>query len=153
MAVLATEGHPGIWVSPLELERARISYTVDTLEVLRAEHPGATLDWIIGDDHLARLEGWRNLPRILELANFAVLTRDPREAQSVASGPAGLTFLDDPTNRTSHGAIVRTHSPAVPVSATEIRNRVRAGESIDGFVDPRVSRYIQHNRLYREGHL
>jgi nicotinate-nucleotide adenylyltransferase len=148
MAVLATDARDGIWVSPIELERAQTSYTVDTLGALTVEYPGATLEWIIGDDHLPGLEGWRNLPRILELANFALLTRDA--GSSALGGPAGLPLLDDTVSRPTHGAIVRTRSPAVPVSATEIRNRVRAGESIDGFVDPRVSRYIQHNRLYRE---
>jgi nicotinate-nucleotide adenylyltransferase len=150
MAVLATEALDEVWVSPIELERGRTSYTVDTLEALSDGYPGASLDWIIGEDNLSGLEAWRNLPRILELANFAVLTRDTGER--VLTGPAGLPLLDDSAGCPSYGVIIRTHSPAVPVSATEIRNRVRAGQSIDGFVDPRVSRYIQHNRLYREGH-
>jgi nicotinic acid mononucleotide adenylyltransferase len=39
----------------------------------------------------------------------------------------------------------------VPISSTEIRRRVRAGEPIDAFVDPLVSRYIHHYGLYKEG--
>lgn len=57
-----------------------------------------------------------------------------------------------PADRPPYGAIVYAQNAAVPVSATDIRRRVRAGESIDGLVDPRVSRYIQRNRLYQETH-
>lgn len=145
MTVLATEGERAVFVSPIELERGEISYTVDTLEALRAMHPGDTLDWIIGDDNLAGLEAWRNLPRIFELANFVVLTRGnealPAELQARVTTPEA---------RSAHGNIVFAHNATVPVSSTAIRNRVRAGEPIDAFVDPRVSRYIHHYRLYQE---
>ena len=132
MAVLATESIGDLYVSSWELEREGTSYTVDTLEYLRTEYPDATLDWIIGDDNLARLGEWKQIDRIFELANFVVLTR---------VAPAILPTI--PT-------IKYAHNTTIPVSSTEIRRRIRAGESIDALVDPRVSRYIQHNRLYQE---
>jgi nicotinate-nucleotide adenylyltransferase len=147
MAVLATEAVEMIWVTPLELERGATSYTVETLELLRAEYPQATLDWIIGDDNLARLDEWKRLDRIFELANFAVLWRlarpddIPAQHRSRVSSPAG---------RGKNGSIVFAENATVPVSSTEIRRRIRAGEPIGGLVDPRVSHYIEHNRLYRE---
>jgi nicotinic acid mononucleotide adenylyltransferase len=49
--------------------------------------------------------------------------------------------------------IIFAHNPTVPVSSTEIRRRVRAGEPIDAFVDPLVSRYIHHYGLYKEGQI
>src|SRR6185436_5736882 len=70
MTVLATLERDEMFVLTLELERGAISYTVDTLEVLRARHPDDTLDWIIGDDNLAQLLDWKSLDRIFELANF-----------------------------------------------------------------------------------
>jgi len=75
MAVLATESIETIDVSTQELDRGKISYTVETLELLRAGYPQATLDWIIGDDNLFQLSEWKRIDRIFELANFAVLTR------------------------------------------------------------------------------
>lgn len=132
MAVLATEQFDDIHVSSWELEREGTSYTVDTLEHLRSEYPDATLEWIIGDDNLARLNEWKRLDRIFELANFVVLTR---------VAPAILPAMP---------SIKYAHNAMIPISSTEIRQRVRAGESIDALVDPRVSRYIQHNRLYQE---
>ena len=145
MVVLATESLDGIHVSTRELDRAAISYTVDTLEELRASEPDATLDWIIGDDNLADLGAWKNIDRIFELANFVVLTRGRHEtpeelrARVTSAGARG-----------SSGGIIFASNPAIPVSSTEIRTRIRAGEPITDLVDPRVSRYIQHNRLYQE---
>ncbi|HEX3108087.1 MAG TPA: nicotinate (nicotinamide) nucleotide adenylyltransferase [Thermoanaerobaculia bacterium] len=146
MAALATESIDDVWVSSWELEREGVSYTVDTLEHLRSEYPDATLDWIIGDDNLARLGEWKRIDRIFELANFVVLTR-------LANGDDGAATPDcvcDAATRPPHGAIAYAENATVPISSTEIRRRVRAGESIDALVDPRVSRYIQHNRLYQE---
>lgn len=146
MAILATESLRDVFVSPRELDRGTISYTVDTLEQLREEHPQATLDWIIGDDNLARLDEWKRLDRILELANFAVLLR----SEAGVVNPSLKHRISAPRQRGASGSIVLARNPMVPISATEVRRRVQAGEAITELVDPRVSRYIQHNQLYRE---
>ncbi|HUP47440.1 MAG TPA: nicotinate-nucleotide adenylyltransferase [Thermoanaerobaculia bacterium] len=147
MAVLATESLEDIYVSPRELDRGAISYTVDTLEELRAEHPTATLDWVIGDDNLEQLMAWKNIDRIFELANFVVLARgfDPHPVPERFRHRVGR-----PEQRRRNGGIVFAANPAVPVSSTEIRRRIRAGEPVAELVAPRVWRYIQHNRLYQE---
>ena len=146
MAVLGTEGHEDLHVSPRELERGSISYTVETLQQLRSEHPGATLDWVIGDDNLEKLLEWKSIDTIFQLANFAVLRR------GAADAPGALRErIADADARGSHGCIVFARNAMVPVSSTEIRRRVRDGESIDDLVPPRVSRYIQRNGLYRKG--
>ena len=135
MAALATRNDDGLFVSDQELERGGISYTVDTLEQLRARHPHDTFDWIIGDDNVRQLGSWRAVGRIVALARFVVLTR--------AGG--GQPPAEVPRER-----IVFARNDLVPVSSTEIRKRVREGQSIDAFVDPLVSRYIHHYGLYKE---
>ena len=150
MAVLATESIDGVHVSPRELDRPTISYTVDTLEEMRRETPDATLDWIIGDDNLEELGAWKNIARIFELANFVVLTRasDGRPQSRVPSAFADR--ITTAAQRRQCGGIVFAANATVPVSSTEIRRRVRSGEPIADLVHPRVSRYIHHNRLYQE---
>jgi nicotinate-nucleotide adenylyltransferase len=147
MAVLATESVEIVRVSPQELERGRISYTVETLELLRSEYPKATLDWIIGDDNLAELGAWKQIDRIFELANFVVLARLTTHEDVP---PQFRTHVAPAESRGMCGHIVFAENQTVVVSSTEIRRRVRAGEPITHLVDPRVSRYIDHNRLYRE---
>jgi nicotinate-nucleotide adenylyltransferase len=144
MAVLATHDDPRFEVSKLELERDAISYTVDTLESLRASLPDCSLEWVIGDDNLALLPEWKSLDRIFELANFVVLARDGSRAL-----PAGLeSRVATPENRGRAGAIVFADNPRIEVSATDIRRRVATGEHFEDFVDRRVAEYISRNRLY-----
>ena len=138
MTVLGTEMHEDLFVSPRELERGFISYTVDTLGELRREYPEATLDWIIGDDNLEKLLDWKSIDTIFELANFVVLTR------GAAGVPPALQHRAD--------RFTFAQNPTIPISSTEIRRRLAAGVPIDDLVPPRVSRYIQHNGLYRKAH-
>ncbi|HWW62579.1 MAG TPA: nicotinate (nicotinamide) nucleotide adenylyltransferase [Thermoanaerobaculia bacterium] len=147
MAALATLDHDAMFVLPLELERGAVSYTVDTLEELRAAYVDDTLDWIIGDDNLAQLHEWKSIERIFALANFVVLARGAAEVP-----PALASRVVDAVKRPKCGAVVLAHNRAVPVSSTEIRRRIHAGEPIGDLVDPRVSRYIQHYGLYKEEH-
>jgi nicotinate-nucleotide adenylyltransferase len=156
MAALAIRDHEMLYVSPIELDRGGISYSVDTLEELHRLYPGASFDWIIGDDNLADLDRWKDPERLFTLARFVVLTRRGvgggewevgAEKASGSSAPTPHSQLPTPPN------LVFAHNPTVPISSTEIRSRVRAGQPIDAFVDPLVSRYIHHYGLYKEGQL
>lgn len=146
MTALAIAGHDALFADPRELERGAVSYTVDTLAELRDEHRDATLDWIIGDDNLAKLLEWKSIDTIFSLANFTVLTRGAH-----ALLPALQERVTTPENRPTNGAITFAENAMVPVSSTEVRRRVRDGESIAGLVPPGVSRYIHHYGLYRKG--
>ena len=138
MAVLATRNDASLFVSPVELERGGVSYTVETLQELHEIHPGATFDWIIGDDNVSQLLSWKHPERLFALARFVVLARH---------GPAPAPEL---AQRVTEGRLIYADNLSVLVSSTDIRQRVRTGQSIDGLVDPAVARYIEHNGLYKE---
>ena len=135
MAALATRNDDQLFVSAIELERGGTSYSVETLEAFHVEYPDAAFDWIIGDDNVEQLPAWKSPERLFKLARFVVLTRGGAKVPPQLTAP--LLFAENAT---------------VAISSTEIRNRVRAGQTIDGFVDPLVSRYIHHYGLYKEGH-
>lgn len=146
MTAVATLHDPSLFVSPMELERGAVSYTVDTLEQLRGEHPGATLDWVIGDDNLATLLEWRSIDRIFDLANFTVLVR----GGGIVPEPLRHR-VRDARDRATNGALALVENPVVPISSTDVRARVQRDEPIDALVPPAVSRYIDHYGLYRKG--
>ncbi|HSN69542.1 MAG TPA: nicotinate (nicotinamide) nucleotide adenylyltransferase, partial [Thermoanaerobaculia bacterium] len=143
MAALATSGDVRLTLSDIELMRGSISYTVDTLEELRAAHPGSSLEWVIGDDNLELLVKWRNLERILELANFVVLRREERAIPAAFEDRVVAA-----AGRPRAGTVIPVPSPLVPISATEIRARVGRGEPISGLVAPAVEEYILKYGLY-----
>jgi nicotinate-nucleotide adenylyltransferase len=152
MAAVATVDHDGLLVSPLELERGAISYTVDTLTALREQYPEATLDWIIGDDNLGKLLEWKSIDTIFTLANFTVLTRLAGTANALQVPAPLASRLTVAKERARAGAIAFAENATVPVSSTEVRRRVREGLPVDELVPPVVARYIQQYELYRKGH-
>ena len=75
MVRIAVPGHAGFEVSDIEVARPGISYTVDTLEALQSLHPDAELFFIIGEDSIPELPGWRHTQRILEVARVVAVNR------------------------------------------------------------------------------
>ncbi len=140
MVRLAIAGHPHFGLVTLEVEREGPSYSDVTLAALREERPGAELVFILGQDTLADLPNWHAPERVLELATLAVAGRagDGGTAASEAL-PGGL-----------RGRFIWLDMPPVNVSATDIRERVRAGRSIEGLVPDAVREYIAAENLYRD---
>ena len=128
-------------VSELELHREGPSYTVDTLAQLRANAPHDELVLILGGDIAAGLADWHRPEGVLALATLAVAKRRGTPRGAVESALAGLAGGD------------RAHffqMPAIGVSSTMLRRRVRAGQPIRYFVPEPVREYIARHGLYRE---
>lgn len=125
---------PRFEVDPIEIDRAGLSYTVDTLAALAARHPDATLYLLVGEDVLPTFAQWREHARILSLARLAVVRRG--DAEVAAAGDGVPPHVPLPPRR-------------VDVSSTEVRDRARAGRPLRGFVPDAVAAYIERARLYR----
>jgi nicotinate-nucleotide adenylyltransferase len=130
MVALAIRGTPGFELETAELDRAGPSYTVPTLEALGERVPGSRLVLLLGADAAADLAGWREVERIPELARLVVFARP------------GSTV---PQTRLISQVI---QVPAIDVSATEIRRRVRQRLPIRYWVPDSVAEYIARHQLY-----
>jgi nicotinate-nucleotide adenylyltransferase len=131
MLQLALAGHPLFALETLELERPGPSYTVDTLRALHQRSPAERFVLLLGCDAAAELPRWRGAEEVARLAEVAVLTRPG--APEVAS------------------ALVRhaVATPAIEVSASDIRARCLAGKPIRFLVPDAVADYIARNHLYQ----
>lgn len=132
---------PRYVLEPMELERGGLSFTVDTLAELRKKHPSAQLYLLLGADTWRTFASWREPKRIAELAKVVVLERD-----DAVQSPSGANPVPD-VERSIAPMVLRTRR--VDVSATEIRERVRSGRSVRGYVTEAVERYIRENELYK----
>jgi nicotinate-nucleotide adenylyltransferase len=128
-------GVPGFVADGTEIDRAGLSFTVDTLAAMAAASPGAERFLLLGTDAFALFDQWRDPQRILSLASIAVLVRGGDVMPDVGSqGGAGVQLLQ--TRR-------------VDISSTELRARVADGRTIRGFVPDAVADYIAEHRLYK----
>lgn len=113
-------------VSRIEEALGGASYTVRTLEALRAQHPGAQLRLVIGADVLQDVERWKEFDRVRELAPLFVVGRSGYAREQ------GVDTLDLP-----------------PFSSTEVRALLREGKSATGLVPRAVESYCREHALYR----
>jgi nicotinate-nucleotide adenylyltransferase len=134
-------GIPGMSVDPIEVERGGLSFMVDTAEQLQGRWPDATLHLLVGEDVVATLPKWRDVERLLSMVHLVVLRRGD-------ATPAVTAMLADWEVRTGVRQMVQLATRRVDLSSTEIRNRVREGRSIAGFVPVAVAQYIETAGLY-----
>jgi nicotinate-nucleotide adenylyltransferase len=127
-------------VDEREIRRSGPSYTVDTLNEINAEQPGAQLYLLIGDDQRRSLPGWKQIGDIARLAIICAAARDPQ----VASWHAGTSEISDVTAP----AIRPLPMPLMPISATDIRERLSRQADVAALVAPAVERYIHEHHLY-----
>jgi nicotinate-nucleotide adenylyltransferase len=120
-------------VDDTEITREGLSYTVDTLEHLSARFPGAQLFLLLGEDNMASFDKWKDPHRIRELATVALMQRGDKPKHVSPNDFEGVRVVS--TRR-------------VDVSSTEIRDRLRAGRSIKGFVSESVEQFIDERGLY-----
>ena len=132
MLDLAVAGNPRLAVERIELTLPVPSYTVRTLQALAGREPGNRFTLLLGADAAAELAAWYQVEALPALADVVVFSRPG------ASLPR-------------HPAIRRVvEVPAVDVSATMIRERVRQGRSIRYLVPDAVRDYIAAHGLYHE---
>jgi nicotinate-nucleotide adenylyltransferase len=135
MTVIATASNPRFSESRVDIDRPWETYTIDTLRDLRAERgPEAEFYFITGADALARMISWRDTDELFALAQFVGCTRPGHR----------LTLSDLPADRVSLLEI-----PALSISSTECRERVRRGHPIWYLVPDGIVQYISKRCLYR----
>lgn len=134
MTVIATASNPRFSVSRVDIDREGPTYTIDTLRDLRAER-GADWDlyFITGADALEQILTWRNVGELFDLAHFVGCTR-PGHTLSTEGLPDGQVSL--------------VEVPALAISSSECRERVRTGEPIWYLVPDGIVQYISKRRLY-----
>ena len=75
MTVIATASNPKFTVSRVDIDRPGVTYTIDTLRDIRAQHPDAELFFITGADAVAEIMQWKDADKMWDLAHFVAVTR------------------------------------------------------------------------------
>ena len=134
MAQAAVAGAPGIEASRIEIDAGGMSYTADTLAALRTEAPDRELFVILGSDAAAGLTTWERADEVRQAATIVAV---PRPGSAAASPLEGWRWE-------------QVEVPALEVSSSDLRDRVRDGRPLDYLVPPPVIDCIAARHLYRD---
>jgi nicotinate-nucleotide adenylyltransferase len=127
-------------VDARETVRSGATYTIDTLDELSAEYPGAQLYLIMGEDQAQALGTWH---RAEDLGRAAIICVASRAGADAAESPADVSHP-------LHGSpLQRLQLPPSPLNATEIRDLLARGQSVAPLVFESVARYIDQHHLYQ----
>ena len=158
MLELARVEVPRLAIDLREIDRGGKSYSVLTLESLRAEAPGRPLLWIVGADAFLGLPAWHRWREHIDLAHLVVVARPgiPLDgalpAALVPEWRARQTRDREALRAAPAGAIYRQDVTPQPISATAIRAALARGPdgiaAVRGLLPAGVLSYIARNRLY-----
>lgn len=132
MLRLALAGRTDCEVDEQEINRGGVSFAIDTVRDYARRFPQAELFYLIGADHVANLPKWREAAELAKLPEFAVIPRPGSEAVTLPPPFRGRTL-----NGFTFG-----------VSASQIRARVKAGQTIEHLVPAPVAEAVRNNQLY-----
>jgi nicotinate-nucleotide adenylyltransferase len=153
MVALAVLDRPEWRAADLELRHDAPSFTSRTLDLFHERgYLSSELFFVIGADAFADIASWRDYPKILDAAHFAVVSRPgfsvkdmprrlPKLADRMARPPIDEIAQIDPL-------IILIDAPTADVSSTAIREHLADGKPIDGLVPPHVQQHIEHHGLY-----
>lgn len=138
MSVIATASNPRFWVSRVDIDRAGPTYAVDTVRDVAQQRPDAELFFVTGADALAQILSWKDADVLLEQGDvhFVGVTR-PGYRLSRDHLPRQLVTL--------------LEVPAMAISSSDVRARVRARRPVWYLVPDGVVQYIGKHRLYVPG--
>jgi len=134
MAAVAVEGNPSFAISDMELKRGGLSYTVDTLRQLGQTYPGSEIYFLTGSDVLDEIHTWKNPEEIYKLARMVIAVRP------------GFDSIDRKSPFAKRSTVVDI--TGVDISSSQIREKVKKGQSIKYLVPPKVEEYIVKKKLY-----
>ncbi|HCU78356.1 MAG TPA: nicotinic acid mononucleotide adenylyltransferase [Microbacterium sp.] len=134
MTVIATASNPRFSVSRVDIDRQGPTYTIDTLRDLQRLNPDADLYFITGADAITQILSWRNHDELWELAHFVAVSRPGHVLNT-----DGLPVED----------VSQLEIPALAISSTDCRERVRGGHPVWYLVPDGVVQYIAKHHLYR----
>jgi nicotinate-nucleotide adenylyltransferase len=132
MVAAAIAGEPRFVLDDSELHRTGPSFTIDSVESIRARTPEARLFYLIGADNLRELHMWRRIEELRQLVQFVIFGRD--------------LGRDHPEAAHDFPTLPRR----IDISATEIRERVARGVSVRYLVPEAVLSLIISHQLYQE---
>jgi nicotinate-nucleotide adenylyltransferase len=137
MASLAFGDIPGVEISDMEIRREGKSYTATTVELLREEYPEDEICLVMGTDMFLSFRTWYRYQYLLENVTLAVLSREAYDNYEIEQFKAEL-------EREHDANVVIIPHQVLPMSSTEIRERMRLGLGSELVPDEVYASIVKH---------
>jgi len=131
---LAVEGEPRLKASDIEFKLPKPSYTVDTLAYLQEKYPKEEFSIIMGSDSFQNLTKWKNYSWLLQHYPIYVYRRPEHEKFPLYPDARHIEILD---------------APLLPISSTDIRGKLKRGQSVRYLLPDAVLEEIEKSGYYR----
>lgn len=138
----ATQQHSKFQVSPIEIERGGVSYTLDTIRHFHTLHPNAELSLLIGSDQAVEFPRWNEWQAICREAQLCIVRRPFLLTPEMEERMTEMLTVDGRPPRW-------IAAPLLEISSTEIRKRVNEHKSINYLTVKSVRDHIEEHSLYR----
>ena len=142
MVQLAIAGRTGFKLEPYEARRKSVSCSYETMEHFSKIYPEHDFYFIIGADSLFTVDKWVHPERLFPTCTILAAFRDEKDTREKMDRQ--MHYLKEKY----HAKSALLLSPIVQISSSEIRERIRDGKSINGFVPDNVEEYIKKECLY-----
>ena len=140
MTVMAVSDNEAFEVSDFEVKKNSPSYTVETLEFLKERYPGSELYFITGVDAIAEILTWKEPEKAITLTKFVAATRP---------GYSLAQFREVMKKIKPEPKVYELEIPALSISSTDIRDRVKKDKPIRYLLPDKVWRYIYSKGFYK----
>ena len=157
MVNIAIQSNPLFSLDESELKREGASYTLDTLISLRESLGGETaLCLIMGSDAFVKLNTWHRWHKLLDYAHIVLVQRPSTQPQEKLPAELETVLQDHYTeqhldlSKENAGFIIMQTISAQEISATQIRNLLKNGQSVRYLLPNEVIEYIQQHQLYQQ---
>lgn len=142
---IAVEDNPKVRVSDVEFNLTKPSYTIHTLAHLNEAHPTVEFSLIMGEDNLRSLHKWKNFDQILERHSIFVYPRvlTIQEKEDLKSHRTNALL-------TNHPNIKKVDAPVMKLSASFIRQSIKAGHDVRYLLTEPVFKYVTEMHFYKK---
>jgi len=163
MLTLALENQPSFYLDEREINRNKVSYTIETLKDLNLLHPDWEIFLILGADAFKEIDTWKQSSQLLDFCSILVGTRPGTELNLPASIQRKFS-LDEPKRQTCHSSlktelivfkkrkkntqVILFEISPLDISSNNIRQRILNKEEIKNLLPLSVDNYIMEHRLY-----
>lgn len=165
MLTLAIENQPGFYLDKLEMNKKKVSYTIETLKDLNSLHADWEIFLILGADTFQAIDAWKQCSEILDFCAILVGTR-PGAGLDVSKSAQRNLYLDESEknvldsgleneliifrNREKKNPVIFFQISPLDISSRDIRLRIFNKKGIKNLLPPLVEHYIMNHQLYRD---